>query len=157
MHPDNEKNVGHVLLPIIVTYSALCAISALHYVRSKFQMPYRTVGWTYSCYLIVRWTLTLRHEVTDSAYNCYNVMKRMTLESDLCELRGKVLLLYMRNCGIFIVANRCFNGSQLATMKRYIPRMSLPWTSQGRSGLKSSNYTLEIMIFVNMWNLEQFR
>ena len=50
-------------------------------------------------------------------------------------------------------------GSQLAKMKKYIPKMSLPWNLEGKkNGLKKkqNNYTLKITIFANMWNLGQF-
>ena len=44
-------------------------------------------------------------------------------------------------------------------MKKYIPHMSLGHQiyREEAVGLKSSNYTLKIMIFVNVWNLGQFR
>ena len=40
-------------------------------------------------------------------------------------------------------------------MKKYIPCHEI--YREEAVGLKSSNYTLKITIFVNMWNLGQFR
>ena len=48
-----------------------------------------------------------------------------------------------------------FNGSQLAKLKKSIPDMSLP--RDEAVGLKSCNYALKDTIYVNMWNLGQFR
>ena len=52
----------------------------------------------------------------------------------------------------------CFNGSQLAKMKKSIPDMFLPWNLQGWSSWsKKCNYTWKVTISVKMWNLGQFR
>ena len=47
---------------------------------------------------------------------------------------------------------RLINGSQLAKIKK-VDKIY----REEAVGLKKSNYTLKITIFVNMWNLEQFR
>ena len=52
---------------------------------------------------------------------------------------------------------KSFNGSQLAKMKKYIPCHCHEIDREEAVGLKSSNFTLKSMIFVNMWNLGQFR
>ena len=50
-----------------------------------------------------------------------------------------------------------FNGSQLAKMKKSFPDISHEIYRDKAVGLKSCKFTLKITIYVNMWNLGQFR